>query len=413
MSEHSLDLVVFGAVLALRVVIPLFIPRFPLPAIVLAMLIDAADQTIFQKFTSLDLENYQSYDKALDIFYLAIAYLTTMRNWTNQPAFDTSRFLWYYRLVGVTLFELTHVRALLLIFPNTFEYFFIFYEAVRSRWNPKRLAKRAAIGAAAFIWIFIKLPQEYWIHIAQLDTTDLIKEEIFGVPVDTPMTDIIADNLLFFTGLAVAVVGVALAIRSIARRRLPPGDWSLTFDTDTHGGDVSASQIRLQRASMARKILTIELLEKVALLSMITIIFTRIVPGTPSSPWEQTVGIAVFLVLNTAISGFVVHRAPYSWQWAIGQFVITFLINAGIVLAIRLLLPGDRPFNLGAALFLVLLLSVLIALYDAYRPVYLARFGDDRLEERLRERFGRPAPDVVATVQYDADRARFPRRHTG
>ena len=65
----------------------------------------------------------------MDIYYLAIAYLATMRNWVNLPAFRVSRFLYFYRLVGVVAFELTQIRALLLIFPNTFEYFFIAYEA--------------------------------------------------------------------------------------------------------------------------------------------------------------------------------------------------------------------------------------------------------------------------------------------
>ena len=70
-------------------------------------------------------------------------------------------------------FELTQIRAFLLIFPNTFEYFFDFYEGVRARWDPRRMSQRLVIGAAAFIWIFIKLPQEWWIHVAQLDTTDI------------------------------------------------------------------------------------------------------------------------------------------------------------------------------------------------------------------------------------------------
>ena len=81
---------------------------------------------------------YQGYDKAMDVFYLAIAYLATLRNWLSLPAFRVGRFLYFYRLVGVVAFELTQVRALLLVFPNTFEYFFIAYEAVRSRWSPLR-----------------------------------------------------------------------------------------------------------------------------------------------------------------------------------------------------------------------------------------------------------------------------------
>jgi hypothetical protein len=53
-----------------------------------------------------------------------------LRNWTNRFAFDVSRFLLYYRFVGVVLFELSQMGVFLLIFPNTFEYFFDFYELV-------------------------------------------------------------------------------------------------------------------------------------------------------------------------------------------------------------------------------------------------------------------------------------------
>ena len=45
------------------------------------------------------------------------------------------------------------------------------YEAVRTRWSPLRFAFRWWVTAAALIWIFVKLPQEYWIHIAQLDVS--------------------------------------------------------------------------------------------------------------------------------------------------------------------------------------------------------------------------------------------------
>ncbi len=58
-----------------------------------------------------------------------------MRNWSNTVAFRTSQFPYYYRLVGVLFFEITQARWLLMLFPNTFEYFFIFYEVVRTRWN--------------------------------------------------------------------------------------------------------------------------------------------------------------------------------------------------------------------------------------------------------------------------------------
>jgi hypothetical protein len=164
--DDASDLIIFLLILTLRLLVPLAIPRFPLPAIVTALILDGIDQTVFQKFTTLDLAGYQGYDKALDVYYLTIAYLSTMRNWSNLYAFEVARFLLYYRLVGVLIFEYTQNRTVLLIFPNTFEYFFIFYEAVRLRWNPRRMSRHLVLGAAAAIWIFIKLPQEYWIHVA-------------------------------------------------------------------------------------------------------------------------------------------------------------------------------------------------------------------------------------------------------
>ncbi len=309
-----MDLVIFGIVVLLRIGVPLFIPRFPLPAMILAMIIDAADQTIFQAYTNLDLTNYQSYDKALDVYYLAVAYLSTMRNWRHQVAFDTSRFLWYYRLVGVTLFELLHIRAILLIFPNTFEYFFDFYQAVRTRWNPLRMSKRFVIGAAALIWIAIKLPQEYWIHVAQLDTTDFVKEDLFGVPVETGWGEIISDNPLVFAVLLGVLIVAVFAVRHVIRNVLPDKDWNFTFREDGETSDIAPERLSEQVRSMRGRILTIELVEKTVLLALIMIIFVRIVPGTPAGPFEQTVMVAIFLILNMLVSEAIVRLMGWSDQ---------------------------------------------------------------------------------------------------
>ena len=205
-----MDGVILAAVVMARVAVPLAIPRFPLPAMLAALVIDGIDQTIFQTFTTLDLTGYQGYDKALDVYYLSIAYVATLRNWTNLAAYGVSRFLYYYRLVGVVLFELTQLRALLLVFPNTFEYFFDFYEAVRTRWDPRRMSLGLLIGAAAFIWIFIKLPQEWWIHVAQLDMTDFLKEEVFGVAAESTWAEAMAANppVVLVAGIVVAVLAV-------------------------------------------------------------------------------------------------------------------------------------------------------------------------------------------------------------
>ncbi len=73
------DLLVLALVAGGRLLLPLLIPWFPLPAIVACLLLDGIDQTLFQSLTRLPLEGYQTYDKALDIYYLSIAYLSTLR----------------------------------------------------------------------------------------------------------------------------------------------------------------------------------------------------------------------------------------------------------------------------------------------------------------------------------------------
>ena len=52
-----------------------------------------------------------------------------------------AQFLYYYRMIGVVAFELTQNRTILFIFPNTFEYFFLFVELVRLGWNTDRMGK--------------------------------------------------------------------------------------------------------------------------------------------------------------------------------------------------------------------------------------------------------------------------------
>ena len=113
--------------------------------IIAALVLDAVDGSLLEQFTTVDTGPdgpYQSFDKALDIYYLAIAYVATMRNWTSNAAVRVAQFLFYYRLVGVLAFELTGERAMLLIFPNTFEFFFIAYSLIALRWEPTRFSPR-------------------------------------------------------------------------------------------------------------------------------------------------------------------------------------------------------------------------------------------------------------------------------
>src|SRR5574341_226126 len=141
------DIVVF-AVVAARFLVPLAIPRYPLPGVLASIAIDAADRSLFQALLGADFPGYQPYDKALDVYSLSVTMLAVLRNWQVRPAVAIARVLFYVRLVGVLGFELSGWRPLLVIFPNTFEYFFVCYEVVRAGWSPERLGGRWYLAAA-------------------------------------------------------------------------------------------------------------------------------------------------------------------------------------------------------------------------------------------------------------------------
>jgi hypothetical protein len=374
-ASGSSDWLVFWIVAGARFLLPLTIPRYPLPGIVASLLLDAVDQTIFQQFPGLNLAGYQGYDKALDIYYLTIAYIATLRNWENLFAFQVSRFLFYWRLAGVALFELTQLRPLLLVFPNTFEYFFIFYEAYRLRWDPARMRKQLVIGAAAFLWIVIKLPQEYWIHIAQIDTTDWIKTSLFNVPADTPWGEIVAKWPLVFVAAFAVVVLILVAAWWLLRRRLPPADRALAFSADAHQPAFTTEQVRSAVVSEARDIVDAALVEKIALVSLVSLCFAQVLPGVQASDLQLAIGVAVIVVLNTVLSHWLA-RHGFGAAFTLRQFIVLAGVNSAVMLVYAALRTRhEGAVSITNALFFVLLLTLLITLFDRYRQVYLMRFG--------------------------------------
>ena len=343
----------FVVIVALRLLVPLSIPRFPLPGVIAALIIDAADQTVFAAFDS-EPDNYQQFDKALDIYYLAIAYLSTLRNWTDGVAFRVAQFLWYYRLVGVAAFELSGARALLLIFPNTFEFFFIFYEMVRVCWDPSSLRRKTVVGAAAAIWVFIKLPQEFWIHILQLDATEVLSEN---------------PGIL----LALVVLGVVAAV--YLKRwwaTLPPADWQPTFRVNAHATTVVDHAA--DRPTGKLRLLEHPLIEKTCLVSLVIVIFLQLVDDNDAGVVEVMIGVGAVIVATSFAEQWVASHRD-SWQ-RVTSFAYSGVTNVGIVIALGLLpvhVVDDDPGVL-FTWFLLLLLASIVTVYDRYRTLRFESF---------------------------------------
>ena len=362
MGGDSGDLIIFFIVVGLRFIVPLFIPRFPLPAILLALVIDAADQTIFQQFTNLNLDGYQNYDKALDIFYLTVAFLAVYRNWTNSTAIVVARFLWYYRLFGVWLFEVFQERWLLLIFPNTFEYFFIAYELLRTQWDPRRLTRKVVYGMAAFIWIFIKLPQEWWIHVAQLDFTDFMKVDVFGTTPTTSWADAITNRPLVSIALAVAIAGlIALAVWAV--RRAPTPDWSFRVDVDK---PVPETTTALPQEPVG---MWPPFWEKVLLVGLIGAIFASAL-NVDTTWWRIVAATLLLVVVNAGISEALAKRG-FEWSSLALEFIVIAIVNT-VLISLFASLVGDG-LNRALTLTFGFVMTVVIVLYDRFRSDYLER----------------------------------------
>jgi hypothetical protein len=348
MTGPALAVVVL--VVAARFLVPLAIPRRPVPALLAALVLDAVDQTIFQAVGA-DFDGYQGYDKALDVYYLAVAYASTLRNWAPGMAFRTARFLWYYRLVGVAAFELTGARPLLLLFPNTFEYFFLAYELVRTRCDPRRLTDRQVLALAGGIWVLIKLPQEWWIHIAQLDVTDVLAAQPQLVP------------LLI---IAAALAGAGLVVWM--RMRPPPRDWALTTRVDTHLPPVDRVGAARTLPLTSRAFLSM-VGEKILLVSLVVVIFAQVLPDLRATPTQILLSTLTLIVANAVCSQLLARRGA-TWRSTLAQFVAMAVLNAAIIIALRLL-PGSSgaSFELGSSLFFSLLLTLLITLYDRFSTI--------------------------------------------
>ncbi|HQF70096.1 MAG TPA: hypothetical protein PLH39_02325 [Promineifilum sp.] len=376
------DLLVLALVVLGRLLLPLLIPWFPLPAIVACLVLDGIDQTLFQGLTRLQLDFYQTYDKALDVYYLAIAYLSTLRNWDNRFAFRVARALYYLRLAGVALFELTEWRVLLFLLPNTFEYFFIWYELLRLYRDPRALPRTTVISAAAAIWILVKLPQEYWLHIARLDVTDVLKTALFHASPETPWGHVFLAAPWLFAGGALLLAGIVVALAALAGRRLPVMAYADARPAMTlplpHR--LSRADLSVARAAWARDIFDRDLAEKLVLTALLTSIFAQMLPGLalsrPAATLPVVAGAVGVVVLTTMLSHVLVRRG-IAWTNTLGQFLVMLAANFTVAFLYQAL-PGARDLPDVAVIFFVFLLSVIVTLFDRFQIIQRARWTTPR-----------------------------------
>jgi hypothetical protein len=159
--------------------------KWPLAGGLLAIFVDLTDLFWMNILGLPGGPTYQVFDKIADQVYLAIFLVVALR-WTG-PERTLSMLFYCYRLVGFVLFELIGERALLLLFPNVFEFWFVFVAAVHHL-RPALAWRNWQLAAVLAPLIAAKEIQEWALHWARmfdnitfLEALEQIRRWLFGL----------------------------------------------------------------------------------------------------------------------------------------------------------------------------------------------------------------------------------------
>jgi len=115
---------------AVRVAGALPVLRWPLAGAFIAIFVDLSDLFLRDWIELGGVNDYQSFDKWLDQAYM-LTFLAVALRWQALPR-NIAVALYAFRLAGFITFELTGDREVLILFPNVFEYWFIFIAALKA-----------------------------------------------------------------------------------------------------------------------------------------------------------------------------------------------------------------------------------------------------------------------------------------
>ena len=201
---------------ALRLLVPLLILRWPIAGMLASMYLDLQDFNYFTISNDQDMTNYQTWDKIMDIYYLSIAFYVSL-SWRETLAKKLSIFFFSYRALGVVVLLFVMKRELLLLFPNVFENFFLFYLIFKRFTKNAQLFTSVPVTTIILLGIVIpKLIAEYYLHI-------LLSPSIFNLPrtvitrfFPTTIEDLVIYSLYIGPTIAVLIWRVVVVRRSVA-----------------------------------------------------------------------------------------------------------------------------------------------------------------------------------------------------
>lgn len=163
-------------VVFLRLVTPFFIWQNVFWVTAAAVFLDAIDSETFRFATRSQLTRlYQNTDKAMDFYWyvFALAYA-----W-GSPFFGLLLAFWLWRLVGMAFFYLARKREVFFFCPNLFEHLFIVYVLTLTFPSLTWLVSASFLPLTLLIIIFLKMIQEYIVHLRQFSFHDYFFKQKF------------------------------------------------------------------------------------------------------------------------------------------------------------------------------------------------------------------------------------------
>ena len=157
-TDLTWEMVVIGAV---RVLGSLPVLRWAFAGALIAIIADLSDLFLMNLLDLGGLGDYQRFDKYVDQVYM-LGFLMVSRRWQDVPR-RIAIVLYAYRLIGFVAFEFTGWRYLLPLFPNLFEFWFVFVAAV-THWRPGYAFTRRQIVGWGGLLLALKEFQEYALH---------------------------------------------------------------------------------------------------------------------------------------------------------------------------------------------------------------------------------------------------------
>ena len=146
--------------------------------------------------------------------------------------------------------------------------------------------------------------------------------------------------------IGIAIVGILILGWWVVTKKCPPADYPFSlkrFESDP----VEEGHLIPAAFTGWKRYINPAVLEKILMLSLVSFIFSKMLPGVNATAAQVTINVFILVVANAFVSEVLRHRGIVAWDGALIHFAGVLLVNAGIALVMRYILPiGDSRLDL-------------------------------------------------------------------